>query len=153
MAAPVPTSSGAARTSAAPEDEGPFAAPVPSSTSDRLATVPNHGSLVGQPRRAHLFVETQEPDAFVYVAGRPVGMPNDELVVPCGVKNVRIGTFPLTQWLSPSRVFHLPCHQQVTLWLGPYAALQKGTPRPLTSSEHSQRDDAPSSAGTSNEAR
>jgi Protein kinase domain len=72
--------------------------------------------------QAHLFVTTDQAGAHVYVAGRPAGLPNTLLTMSCGVKSVRLGNFPLTEWLSPSSAFKLPCQKRTDLVLGPSRA-------------------------------
>ena len=69
-------------------------------------------------------MKTRQASAQVYVAGRAAGLPGQVLVVPCGVRNVRIGTLPLTRWLSPSRAFNLACGSKTTLWLETNRAVQ-----------------------------
>ncbi|MBW2458051.1 MAG: protein kinase [Deltaproteobacteria bacterium] len=53
--------------------------------------------------RGFLVVNSSEEDAVVYVYGARVGKVGEKLEVQCGVRFVRLGTYPLTGWIGKGR--------------------------------------------------
>jgi serine/threonine-protein kinase len=117
------------RRSPPPEPGGPEPAshPGPRQRTTGVATETRPAPSTSAPATpddatTYLDIDTTQTDAHVYLDGKPVAPLTDRVAVPCGVHNVRLGTFPLTKWLTKGKSFKLPCGGTLELTMEPYYA-------------------------------
>jgi hypothetical protein len=105
-APPLPSPSSAVRAAAlaAPNLPGSAGAPVANSppviADDALAHL--------DPRQGFLWVKTAL-SGEVFVNGKSMGHPAATLVVPCGLRYVRLGTLPGPRWISRGHTVRVAC--------------------------------------------
>jgi hypothetical protein len=77
-----------------------------------------------EPVRGYLVVTSSRTDAAVYVQGRYVGKVGHRIDTLCGVRFVRLGTYPLQTWIGKGRPVGVVCQgtTRVTIEPGAYDA-------------------------------
>jgi len=65
--------------------------------------------------RGYLVVNSSREEAAVYVYGARVGNVGEKLEVECGVRFVRLGTYPLTTWIGKGRAMAVTCQGVTTV--------------------------------------